>query len=214
MLLTHTRPIAVLTLLAIAGALTGCMSSVNDRSYVGVDPQAVAPLEPLPYNAGHGLSREHWQATAIHVPVDGTAHRPTYNSNIRHTRVTPRQRGEMPTAESALDLREASLQAQVQEVPIQLGSAALDAVSIPGGLIAYHQANTRFSPDVTYQRTLRAGATAQASNPTDASMAPAQPNEPVQAPPARSPVATPVIGQMTPVAPSAPPSEPASEPKQ
>ncbi len=208
MLSTHPRPFAVLTLLVIAGAVTGCMSSVNDRSYVGVDPQAVAPLEPLPYNAGHGLSRERWQATAIHVPVDGTAHRPTYNSNIRHTRVTPRQRGEMPTAESALDLSDTSLQAQVQEVPIQLGSAALDAVSIPGGLIAYHQAKTRFSPDVTYQRTLRASAPAQASSPADASMAPTRPSEPERTLHDRSSVSTPVIGQMTPVVPSPAASEP------
>lgn len=133
----------------------GCMSQQNDRGYLGVDPVAVAPLENIATNAGNGLNRDQWEPTVVYIPVDGTAHPPTYNGELRPTRVTARQRGEYPTVEQALELSEDSLGAQVQEVPMVIGAAIVDGASIPGGLIVYPQSLTRWSPSVSYERSPR-----------------------------------------------------------
>ncbi len=185
-------------LLVAATGLGGCMNSLNDRSYLGVTPPPASSAEQSQpsYNDGHGLNRQAWTPTVVHVPVDGTAHRPTYNSNYRHTRVSTRQRGDMPTtAAEALELDENSLSEQIEEVPLALGSAAIDAVSIPVGLVAYHQGKTRWSPDVSYERT-RPAVPAAPATPETADV----PQTAQQAPQAtEQPTPSPAMGTMTPV---------------
>ncbi len=145
----------VLPLLALTAmlGLTGCMSPHNDRSYVGTDPQLVAPLDDLPYESTYQLDRSQWTPTTINIPVDNTAHRPTYNSNLRHTRITTRQRNEFPTAEQALELTGDSGDTKIAEVPVVLGSAIIDAVALPVRMVTSHQGMTHESPNIAYQRT-------------------------------------------------------------
>ena len=200
------RPLLSFGALVVLFSMSGCMNSRNDRSYLGVTPPASSAspdAEPI-YDHGNGLDRDAWAGTTVHVPVDGTAHRPTYNSSRRPTQATKRQRGEMPTsAIEALELGDDTLAQQMQEVPIALGSAAIDAVSIPVGLVAYHQGKTRWSPDVSYERTR--GATAAPQSPQLASGAPANVLDPTPMPePARQQVP---MGTMTPVETAGAPSE-------
>lgn len=147
---------SVLSLLGMFGMLsmTGCMSPQNDRSYVGTDPHLVAPLDDLPYESAHQLDRTQWTPTTLNIPVDTTAHRPTYNSNVRYTRITTRQRNEFPTAEQALELTGDSRNTKIAEVPVVLGSAIIDAAAMPVRLVTSHQAKTFASPNVAYERTL------------------------------------------------------------
>jgi hypothetical protein len=214
-----SQPLFRILLLAGTPLITlGCMSQQNDRGYLGVDPVAVAPVENIPTNAGNGLNRDQWEPTVVFIPVDGTAHPPTYNGELRPTRVTARQRGEYPTVEQALELSEDSLGAQVQEVPMAIGAAIVDGASIPGGLIVYPQSLTRWSPSVSYERSPRPATRTDSltaasavdvhetlqevpqgtATPGATTPPTTQPNRQPANPPASQPVSQP-IGQMTPV---------------
>lgn len=199
-----------LALLALPLALTGCTHQYNDRGYVGVDPDLVAPSSEGSRDSTNALNRDQWSTTTVYIPVDGTAHRPTYNSNRRPTQVTARQRGEYPTIQTALELEEDSIDAQIAEAPIALGRAVIDAVSIPGGLVMYHQGMTRWSPDISYQRVQRQETVVPAfSTEGPGVVVPVQISETLpqsDAPPATDapvqqsvPVSRQPIGQMTPV---------------
>lgn len=160
------------TALAILTAciLPGCAMPENDRATIGqtMRPEALTPaVRPAPATtpigaapAGEpsviGLDRSHWAATRVHVPVDGTAHGPTYAKRLHSADRTARQRGEYPDAGSALELTDGSLWQQQGEALANHGFAALDTLLIIPRLIWSPPWRERWSPDVAYERSWQA----------------------------------------------------------
>lgn len=179
----RTTPCLLLTLIPLAG----CVDQ-NARSVLGdstpVESLAESPAVPSTFTDDPpsltSLSRDHWPATEVLVPVDGVGHRPTYRGQPPYAlHRLPRQRGEFPTAETALDLdghpsRVLGAENATETVAAPLG-AAVDAVLIPPRLIVEPQWTTQRSPAWSFQRwpgpaarTLPAAAAAPVAPPAPA----------------------------------------------
>jgi len=119
----------------------------------GIEPQARTPRSSEPTLAG--LDRSNWERTTLMVPVDGTAHRPTYVQRIIGTNSSARQRREYPTAESALEMTQGSGHDQSIEAPLQHAQAAYDLVLGLPRMFLQLPYRTRWSPDESYERAWR-----------------------------------------------------------
>lgn len=93
-------------------ALLAACNHQNDRNELGnvVSLPALSaesmPSDVRPDDASSltSLDRSGWSKTVILVPVHGIAHGPTYTTEHLSTKATARQRGEPPTALTALEL--------------------------------------------------------------------------------------------------------------
>jgi len=106
---TPLSPASVLLFTALPCFVLGC-NHQNDRSDLGGgvslpslagEPAATRQPDEASITT---FDRRHWQPSVILVPVYGVAHGPTYTTEHRSTDATARQRGEHPTALTALEL--------------------------------------------------------------------------------------------------------------
>lgn len=149
------RTAAILAL--SAGALAGCATIDNDRTTVGgealtaIDESGVAPFEEPSGPSVIGPDRDNWQEVTVLVAVDTTQHHPNLtNGGPAYAKATPRQRGEFPGAEDALDLGAAEGD-QVAEMFAAPFHAGWDVVmAIPRLIAAGGKAQT--SPRRWYER--------------------------------------------------------------
>jgi hypothetical protein len=154
-------PVALLS----AALLTGCIAEQNDRMTLGrsvqlegfFPPAATEPPEGVPVLADQpptltSIIRSDWEPTVIFVPVDGTAHHPTYAEHLRLANSSTRQRREYPTPTSALELTEGSEQDQAWEAAGNFGLTVLDLVLLLPRLIVEPAWRVRWSPDVAHAR--------------------------------------------------------------
>lgn len=156
---TQTRRCQIAALALAAGllALSGCAKPANDRLRLGAcevlpafqtHPHALPPAGP----SVTGLDRSGWAPIAYAVPVHGTAHQPTYAPSHFELDTLPRQRGEFPTVESALDLGEPDLG---QEASLTFRNqlwALFDAALIVPRFVRRPSCATDWSPGITYDR--------------------------------------------------------------
>ena len=144
-------------------SLAGCISPQNDRITIGrsvrletFEPPRTdaAPSVPDTLLAPSVVSidRSNWKRTEVLVPVDGTAHNPTYARRIVETNKTRRQRGLYPTSSSALELTAGSEGAQQREAFYNVVRAASDVVFIVPRMLWRAPWRTDASPDEAYAR--------------------------------------------------------------
>ncbi len=171
--------------------LSGCIAPQNDRLTEGHGPAAVKfeafsrdsgrAANPVASDGGSGgqggriasspptltgLDRSNWDRTVVAVPVDGTAHHPTYVQRLIVTDSTARQRQEYPTAESALELTQGSGETQAWEAPLQSVQAFRDLLLGPFRLIGQPPWRVRWSPDESYARVWYTAPRVPAPKPT------------------------------------------------
>ncbi|MBL8962644.1 MAG: hypothetical protein KF787_06440 [Phycisphaeraceae bacterium] len=156
--------------------LAGCVSD-NDRLTIGQEvklevfstgPDDTAPVaqggslvpEENVWTVGRtpqSIDRSGWERTEFVVPVDGTGHRPTYTAWVMLKNSTARQRGDFPTAESALELTGGFTDEQFTEswtAPlVTFGSV----FAIPFRLFIEPPWTVRRSPAMGYERWRGAG---------------------------------------------------------
>lgn len=149
------RPAAIVPLFALA--LAGCATINNDRTTVrGETLTAIDESVAREYTQAEGPSvlgpnRDNWEETTVVVAVDTTQHHPNLtNGGPDFTDATPRQRGEYPTAFSALSLG-ADTDAQVAEAFAGPFFAAWDVVMAIPRLIA-QGGEVQTSPRRWYER--------------------------------------------------------------
>ncbi len=173
-------PIAALAgaacLLGLAGP-TGCVSD-NERLTIGheVELEALTPDRPGalqgPQDGSSGaeelpspvpafpegkrsllaIDRANWETTPFLVPVDGTGHRPTYFDTLQLKHATARQRGQFPTALTALELDGGFTDAQlVESIDMPLVMTG-EAIAVPFRLLLEPQSRTYWSPSWSYDR--------------------------------------------------------------
>lgn len=143
-----------LVVAVLAGAaLAGCMAPANDRAWLG-DGTVIADVELDAPAVSRGLDRRAWAPVTIEVPIDGTAHASTYAGWYQLPQ-TPRERGEYPTAQSALDTGEGYKSERRVEALMSVLSGVVDGVSMPVGFVMYPPHKTRWSPAESFERTPR-----------------------------------------------------------
>jgi hypothetical protein len=99
------------------------------------------------------IDRSGWEPTTVVVPVDGTAHFPTYVRVFSTVKETRRQRGEYATELSALDLDGGSESKQQLEAVTQPFRALGNALLILPRMIFYRRPwQTLQSPRQAYER--------------------------------------------------------------
>ncbi len=206
---SHALPAA--TIAAATALLAGCVSE-NDRLTLGheVELEVFSPDRPgimegqtpltTPASAQYaafehgprapiGIDRSGWSPTPFVVPVDGTGHRPTYAVSLQMKNSTARQRGEFPTALSALELTGGYTDEQLVESldsPVVVFGSAL---AIPVRMLIDPQWRTHYSPRWSYDRwpggSEPAGATHETAEEEAAALNGATPmtaNDPVSNP--------------------------------
>ncbi len=172
---TAPRAVVVVSglVFGLALGLGGCVAE-NNRLTVGheveleaftsderrLEPLEVTQLRPdAPYAAfpeSHrsvtSLDRSNWTEKTVLVPVDGLGHRPNYAVSLQLKNSTARQRGEFPTALSALEVTGGFTDEQLVESFDQpliiLGSALI----LPARMLIDPQWNVRYSPKRSYDR--------------------------------------------------------------
>ncbi len=93
----------------LAALAAGCAGPLNDQiGLTSAEPLPALSAEPAPDAPSaepslDGLDRSHWPTRMVAVPVRQVEHWPTYTRNIYLSNTTARQRGEFPTADSALE---------------------------------------------------------------------------------------------------------------
>lgn len=177
--------------LAVLPFLSGCVDA-NNRLAVGVEPQqirfeALNGVQPLATDGATpiqgdfqraddapslvSLDRANWDSRTLAQPVDYTLHRPHYRVPSSYPDKLPRERGEFPTPDSALDLACRSENQQAwQALGAPLG-AFVEGLSIPFRLIFEPQTGVWRSPDVAYQRAPLAAPAAIPAEPQPGSTA-------------------------------------------
>lgn len=147
----------------LAACLAGCISPENDRDTIGrglkleafeaakAPEQAVVPAD-LVAPSVVSIERDNWQATQILVPVDGTAHRPTYARREDATNKSRRQRELFPTASSALALSAGSEGQQQREMLYNQIHALSDIVFLPFRMLWRAPWRVDASPEDAYSR--------------------------------------------------------------
>lgn len=165
-----TAPWFVLASAACLAGVAGCVHS-NDRLSLGnqVELEAfstdatgdrVTPGGPIVpgdqvWTAGRTpqpIDRSGWGRTEFLVPVDGVGHRPAYTTRVMLKNSTARQRGEYPTAVSALELTGGFTDEEFTDVwttPLVVFGSAL---AIPVRLFLEPQWTEDRSPAMGYQR--------------------------------------------------------------
>lgn len=146
-------------------ALAGCTHESNDRHRLGesgtLPAFTVSPHTLPPINPGiTGLDRDNWEPITLLIPVNGTAHQPTYTTSAFDTATLARQRGEFPTAESALELIDPDEDDEILFAIEAHASAALDAVLLVPRLLLRPPTESDWSPTLGYGRAPLADITA------------------------------------------------------
>ncbi|MBX3376618.1 MAG: hypothetical protein KF678_06400 [Phycisphaeraceae bacterium] len=147
---------------AAASLAGGCMSPQNDRitagSSVRLEVFDAAPrgAERLPASlvapSVVSIERENWKTTEVLVPVDGTAHKPTYARRVIESGRTRRQRNLYPTATSALELTGGSEGEQQREAAYNVVRAWSDVLFLLPRMIWRAPWRVDASPDEAYAR--------------------------------------------------------------
>lgn len=172
-----TAPLAAVVVIGLGSGLAlglgGCVAE-NNRLTVGheveleaftsderrLEPLVVTQLRPdVAYPAfpeGRrsltSLDRSNWTEKTILVPVDGVGHRPHYAVSLQLKNSTARQRGEFPTALSALELTGGYTDEQLVESFDQPLIILGSAVILPVRMLIDPQWNVRYSPKRSYDR--------------------------------------------------------------
>ncbi|MFM9996647.1 MAG: hypothetical protein ACKVU4_12715 [Phycisphaerales bacterium] len=144
---------------ASALALGSCAHQNNSRLTIGTTVEL-----PALSGAGAGIAaagaqpsvttieRANWEPLAFDVPIDGTAHRPTYVRVRSRVQETPRQRGDAPTPESSLDLVAGTHGRQRREALTQPFRALGNALLVVPRMVYHRPWKTVYSPREAYQR--------------------------------------------------------------
>lgn len=159
------RPLAILAP-ALLAMLAGCVMPANDRLAIGegLEVEAIGPRPTVaaPTAASQvgspsltGISRDHWAPLQYHVPVDGTVHTRTYAKRTFWADKTARQRGEHPTALSALDMINGSEDQQGLEALDNQFRAVTDLVLLIPRMAIWLPWVEKRSPDEAYRRYSR-----------------------------------------------------------
>lgn len=98
------------SIVATLAGMHGCTSALNEQVEL-VDSEPLPALSDEesgeyvddPPSLTDGLDRSHWETVTITVPSHQVENITTYASSLEMTDQTARQRGEFPTAESALE---------------------------------------------------------------------------------------------------------------
>lgn len=146
--------------LLAATATAGCAHRGNDRITLadGLALEAISGSGPGVALASDqpsvtSIDRADWQPLDFAVGINGTAHFPNY-SRVRTTvRETRRQRGEVPTPESCLDLVAGTQRRQRVEALTQPFRTLGNAVLIVPRMFFHRPWTTVYSPREPYQRT-------------------------------------------------------------
>lgn len=157
-------PAALLSaLLAVAAA--GCAHKYNERPVLGgsteipaITGESVETTDPAAAWPGPGepttsLDRGSWPVTRFVVPVDGTAHEPTLRRGLGLLDATPRQRGLMPTAASALELDGGPALAGEAAAAHLLAFGSLFVLPLRGAANPVWDVRQSLSPAEVYKRT-------------------------------------------------------------
>jgi len=146
------------TIIALSACtLAGCATINNDRTTVGgqpltaLDESVVAPFQEATGPSVIGPDRSNWDEVTMVVAVDTTQHHPNLtDGGPAYAKVTPRQRGEFPGPDDALDLG-AGTDDQVAEMFVAPFAAGLDVVLAIPRLIA-NGGKVQTSPRRWYER--------------------------------------------------------------
>ena len=151
------RHAAILPLAACTLALAACTSPENESLRFGrsdvlpafqTKPHQLPPAGP----SVTGLDRSDWAPVEYMVPVMGTAHQPTYAPDHYRLASLARQRGEYPTAESALELGHPDAGEEAWQAAKLHGWAFLDAVLVLPRAVLRPPCATDWSPSLDYAR--------------------------------------------------------------
>ncbi|MEO0483099.1 MAG: hypothetical protein AAF138_05705 [Planctomycetota bacterium] len=149
-------PSLVLPPLVALATLTGCVED-NRRLTLGdsvqLDTFADIPAETAPTTPGAVLDRSSWPRQEFLVPVDGTAARPTWRTHPESaTDLTHRQRGEYPTAETAVLTEEPYAQQEWKDAGRSAVVNTVDLALMPGRWFIYPATDEAYSPIESYDR--------------------------------------------------------------
>ena len=160
--------------------LVGCTNRLNDRIELGnafILP-AFTEAQPAVPDSGPSITTldrsAAWSPMEFSVPVHGVAHPPIYTKPSNSLDTLPRQRGEYPTALTALDLGEPSMEKEILQTGRAHGMAALEAILLIPRLIMRPPWETDWSPAWNYQRV---ASEATAVPEADESESPIQPDD-------------------------------------
>lgn len=193
----NTRQSILATALAVcssAAILTGC-NRQNHSLQLGQDLQLETfrpAVEPAVANSSvpTGVlanastpvgTRESWAQSQMLVPSDGVYHRPLYKTEYSRVKYTARNRGEFPTAETALDLQDPrATEKQIKEAFIFTpGIIIYDTVTAPFRMAIHPatQSNVKVSPRLPrpgYQRWMPSGDAGNPAAGTESNASPAE----------------------------------------
>ncbi len=182
------RPTVAVTLLAASAALFAGCNRQNHSLKLGQELELetfrTAPVEPaatsalpsgvLANDATQVGTRDAWAQTEVEVPNDGVYHRPLYKTEYSRVKYTPRNRGEFPTAETALDLQDSRATVkQIKETFLFTpGILIYDTVTAPFRMVIHPatQSNVKASPRLPrpgYQRWMHDSSEAGADVPAN-----------------------------------------------
>lgn len=139
---------------ACAMSMGGCAGQLNSGMVVGdplkpsqqyAPPSIVAPAGEARAESGSGevaersvtsLDRSDWTGMRVNVPNDVPMHQPRYTENVEFDRSTARNRGDYPTATSALDtVSSKSEDLQIKEAVFAPFIAGADVALMPARMI-------------------------------------------------------------------------------
>ena len=143
--------------------MAGCISPENDRITLGNSLrlesfEASRPAEERVVPAGLvapsvvSIERDNWRTTEILVPVDGTAHNPTYARRVIKANKTRRQRNLYPTSNTALELYGGSEGQQQKEALYNDFRAFTDLLFLLPRMVWRAPWRTDASPDEAFVR--------------------------------------------------------------
>lgn len=151
-----------------AALLAGCVSNQNDSNALArrVPIEAYSPDAPSGLRAARieqpdppslrtdSFSREHWTVSSFALPLDGTAHQPTYDSGQPHyARELRKQRGEYPDERSSLD--QSTQRSALEEIAEGFAApawAAFDLGLMPVRMFLRQPFSDETSPTDGYER--------------------------------------------------------------
>ncbi|MCC7387668.1 MAG: hypothetical protein IT431_02765 [Phycisphaerales bacterium] len=156
---TTRRTIGRLWMLGAAGlTLAGCTHEANDALRLGEcavlpafqnNPHQLPPAGP----SVTGLDRSNWEPMVYVIPVSGVAHSPQYAPPVFDRDILARQRGDFPTALTALELGEPDAGEELLLAARAHGWALLDMLMLVPRLAIRPPTATNWSPAISYGRS-------------------------------------------------------------
>ncbi len=203
-------------------ALGGCALHYNDSLALrdGVHLEALSPHQPSAAPADDqpsvtSVEREGWEPSRILVPVDGTAHNPTYVRVRPKVQRMSRQLGDYPTEMSSLELPWNTAGIEAWDAVRQPFRALGNAILLPIRVVAYRWPwDVMQSPREYHERawdtpSARPVVTGTAPAPSEIPPpTPAVEPDPVELPAIGLPPAEPVTPPPAEPLPEPPPAEP------